>query len=420
VVALAPAGIPRLNELRVDWRMAAFALLASLLSGALAGAAAAWHALRSDLFLLLKDGGAFATPSGTQSRVRDALVVAQLALALLLATRAGLLVRSLERLAAVPVGLEPVNRVASLVYPQGPSFTPATAQLLAATTAIPGVERAALVGYLPLDTSRGWDDTLVVEGRNPTDTTPDVASVNWLSPGYLATAGIRLIKGRDLGTADGAGSAPVAVVNETFVARFLSGREPIGALFRSYDWPGTSFAVVGVIQDVRQSGPTSTSFPEFYLPQLQFARNERAYGDGAMLVVKSALPPGRVEAALRSVAAPLDSQLLLGPTQPLDHYLGGHFRQRRFQLGLAVAFASAAWGWRRSASTARWRSPWCSVAASWPSPRRSARSGGSSPRSCSHARRASRSGAFPPASSERWLFRVSWLRSFTGSANATR
>jgi len=344
VVALAPAGIPRLNELHVDWRMAAFALLASLLSGALAGAAAAWHALRSDLFLLLKDGGAFATASGTRSRVRDALVVAQLALALLLAIGAGLLVRSLERFAAVPLGLEPANLVASLVYPQGASFTPATAQLLAATQAIPGVESAALVGYLPLDASRGWDDTLIVEGRNPTDTTPDVASINWFSPGYLATAGIRLVKGRDLGTADDAHSAPVAVVNETFVARFLLGREPIGALFRSYDWPGISFAVVGVIQDVRQWGPASTSLPEVYLPQLRFARNEPAYGDGAMLVVKSALPPGRVEAALRSVAAPLDSQLLLGATQPLDHYLGGHFRQRRFQLGLAVAFASAALG----------------------------------------------------------------------------
>src|SRR5256885_15207602 len=91
VVALAPAGIPRVNELHVDWRMAAFALLASLLSGAVAGAASAWHALRSDLFLLLKEGGAFATPSGTRSRVRDGLVVAQLALALLLATGAGLL-----------------------------------------------------------------------------------------------------------------------------------------------------------------------------------------------------------------------------------------------------------------------------------------------------------------------------------------
>src|SRR5216684_4341536 len=100
VVALAPAGIPRLNEVQVDWRMAAFALLASLISGALSGAASAWHALRSDLFLLLKEGGAGATPSGARSRVRDGLVVAQIGLALLLATGAGLLLRSLQRLSA--------------------------------------------------------------------------------------------------------------------------------------------------------------------------------------------------------------------------------------------------------------------------------------------------------------------------------
>ncbi len=199
------------------------------------------------------------------------------------------------------------------------------------------------MGYLPFD-RRGWDDTVGVEGRSTSPTTPDVAGINWFSPGYLATAGVRLVRGRDLDTADGAHSAPVAVINETFVARFLSGREPIGALFTSSDWPGTSFAVVGVVQDVRQWGPAYTSIPEVYLPQLQFARNERAYEEGAMLVVKSRLPPGRVEAALRAAAAPLDSQLLLGPTQPLDHYLGWHFQQRRFQLGLAVAFASAALG----------------------------------------------------------------------------
>ena len=343
VVALAPAGIPRLNEVQVDWRMAAFALLASLISGALSGAASAWHALRSDLFQLLKEGGAGATPSGARSRVRDGLVVAQLGLALLLATGAGLLLRSLQRLSAVPLGVEPTNLLASFVYPQGLSFTPATVQLLAAAKAIPGVEDTALVGYLPFD-RRGWDDTVGVEGRSTSPTTPDVAGINWFSPGYLATAGVRLVRGRDLDTADGAHSAPVAVINETFVARFLSGREPIGALFTSSDWPGTSFAVVGVVQDVRQWGPAYTSIPEVYLPQLQFARNERAYEEGAMLVVKSRLPPGRVEAALRAAAAPLDSQLLLGPTQPLDHYLGWHFQQRRFQLGLAVAFASAALG----------------------------------------------------------------------------
>jgi predicted permease len=343
VVALVPAGIPRLNELHVDWRMAAFALLASCISGAFAGAAAAWHALRSDLFLLLKDGGSGATPSGTRSRVRDGLVVAQLALALLLATGAGLLVRSLGRLAAVPLGVEPTNLLATFVYPQGASFTPAMAQLPAAAKAIPGVEDAALVGYLPFD-RRSWDDTVGVEGRTTSPTTPDVAGINWFSPGYLATAGIRLVKGRSLETADGAHSAPVAVVNETFVARFLSGREPIGARFTSYDWPGMSFAIVGVAQDVRQWGPAESSIPEVYLPQLQFARNEPVYAEGAMLVVKSPLPPGRVEAALRAAAKPLDTHLLLGPTRPVDHYLGSYFEQRRFQLGLALAFAAAALG----------------------------------------------------------------------------
>src|SRR6266446_3006624 len=157
LIALAPIGIPRLNELHVDWRMAAFALLASLISGALAGAGSAWLAFRSDLFLLLKEGGAGATPSATRSRLRDGLVVAQLALALLLATGAGLIVRSMQRFSAVPLGLEPKNLMASFVYPQGASFTDATAKLLAAAEAIPGGQNAALVGYLPLDASRnGW------------------------------------------------------------------------------------------------------------------------------------------------------------------------------------------------------------------------------------------------------------------------
>jgi len=344
VIALAPAGIPRLNELHVDWRMAAFALLTSSLSGALAGAASAWQALRSDLFLLLKEGGTGATPSGSRPRARDGLVVAQLALALLLATGAGLLLRSLERLSAVPLGLEPRNLLASLVYPRGASSDAAMAQLLAEAKAIPGVQNAALVAYLPFD-RRGWDDTVGVEGRSTPPTEPDVASINWFSPGYLATAGMRLVRGRDLGTADGAQSAPVAVVNETFVSRYLAGREPIRALFKLYDWgAGTSFAVVGVVQDVRQWGPAYAPLPEVYLPQLQFARNQLPPRDGAMLVLRSGLPPGRVEAALRAAAAPLSSQIRLGPTRPVDDYLGSFFQQRRFQLGLAIAFATAALG----------------------------------------------------------------------------
>ena len=344
LVALAPVGIPRLHELRVDWRMAAFALVASLVSGAIAGAVSAWHALSSELFLLLKDGGGGATPGRSRSRVRDALVVAQLAIALLLATGAGLLLRSLQRFSAVPLGLEPRNVLASFVYAQGAPSPGAAEQLLAAAQVIPGIESAALVGSLPFESGRGWGDSVTVEGRNPTDTNPDYASLNWYTPGYLATAGIRLLKGRDLATADDARSAPVAVVNEAFVARYLSGREPIGALFKSYDWPDTTFTVVGVVQDVRQWGPAHPSVPEVYLRHLRFARNERAYGLGAMVVMKSRLPPGQIEAALRAAAAPLGSRIRLGAVKPLDDYLGWFFRERRFQLDLAMAFAAAALG----------------------------------------------------------------------------
>jgi predicted permease len=344
VAALAPAGIPRLHELRVEWRMAAFALAASLVSGALAGSGTAWHALRSDLFQLLKEGGVGTTPGSTRSRIRDGLVAAQLALAVVLATGAGLLLRSFERFTAVPLGIEPKNLLASFVSAEGASPTDAMLELLARANAIPGVQSAALVGYLPLEPGRGWEDSVVVEGRNPTGTAPDVASINWFSPGYLATAGIRLIKGRDLSSMDDAHSAPGALVNETFVARYLAGREPIGALFSSYDWPRTSFTIVGVVQDVRQWGPAYSALPEVYLPQTVFARNRNAYRQGAALVVRTELPAGRLEPALRTAAAPFRSQLLLGSTRSLDDYLGWHFRQRRFQLNLALGFALAALG----------------------------------------------------------------------------
>jgi putative ABC transport system permease protein len=196
--------LPRLNELHVDLSTAAFALAASLVSGALAGLASAAQAMRPDLFLLLKDGGTGATAGAARSRLRDGLVVAQLAIALLLVTATGLLVRSMQRFSAVPLGVEPQNMSATFVYAQGPGLDAAAARLLEAARSLPGVEHAALVGVLPFETGRGWSDTLHLEGRQPTATAWDVISVNWFTPGYLATAGTRLLEGRDFSPADGA------------------------------------------------------------------------------------------------------------------------------------------------------------------------------------------------------------------------
>lgn len=341
VILFAPEGIPRLRELQVDLRMALFACAAAVCAGVLSGAVSAWHSLRSGLFGMLRDGGASATPGAQKSRLRDGLIVIQLAMTLLLAVGAGLLVRSMERLLSVPLGVEPRNVLATFVYTQrSSSLDTATDQLLASARGIPGVEAAALVGYLPFE-NRGWDDAVRVEGRKTSDTAPDVASLNWLTPGYLNAIGIHLLKGRDFMITDTARSTPVGIINQAFVNRYLAGREPIGAVVAPGDWTPTSFIVVGVIQDVRQWGPAAEPLPELYLPQQQFSKNEEAYQSGAMLVIKSHIGKEQLSAALRASVSPLSSQIQLGETQFLDDYLGGHFRQRRFQLDLAVAFAVA-------------------------------------------------------------------------------
>jgi putative ABC transport system permease protein len=320
--------------------MVAFGFVTAFTCGVLAGGASAWHALRPDTFPLLKDGGSTATAGRVGSRSRDALIVAQIAIGLLLAVGAGLLVRSLQRFSQVPVGFEPKSLSAMIVYPREKASKEFAQDLLAAARAIPGVKRAALVGYLPLDLDRSRDDTAIIAGRLAPPTDPDLASVNWFSPGYLQTAGMRLEKGRDLNSAD----ASAAVVNETFVNRYLAGRDPIGVSFSMVDWPGATFAVGGVVADVRQWGPAYPPLPEVYLPQAVFARNQEAANDGAVLLLQSSLPQGVLDAALRKTAAQFDGRFLFGPLRPLDDYLAGHLRQRKLQLGLALTFATVALG----------------------------------------------------------------------------
>jgi hypothetical protein len=151
---------------------------------------------------------------------------------------------------------------------------------------------------------------------------------------------MRLVRGRELTEADQ--QAPVALINETCFNRFLAGRDPLGASFSIWDWPGISFTVVGVVGDTRQWGPEYPPLPEVYLPQRPFSRNAAAANEGATLMLKTRLPQGELERALRKAAMPFDGDLLVGPVRTLDDYLAGYLRLRRLELDLALAFAAAA------------------------------------------------------------------------------
>lgn len=281
LAALAPVDLlPRIKEVRVDWRVAAFALIAALAAGALSGVVSAWQAQRGDVFGLLKDGGAN-TAGTARSRIRDALVVAQLAVALVLAAGTGLLVRSMERLAAVPLGMDPKHLSGTFVYAQGEASPAAAAQLLDAARKTAGVEDASLVGVLPFEPGvRSWGETVDIVGRTHSDGVWDVVLPNWFTKGYLAMAGTRLLKGRDLADTDTATSTPVALVNQTFVDRFLAGRDPIGVNFGMTGWK-VKFTVAGVVQDVHQWGPGEAVAPQVYLPHAQFALAPQNYQQGS-------------------------------------------------------------------------------------------------------------------------------------------
>jgi putative ABC transport system permease protein len=338
----APRGLlPRVHLLRLDWRVAAFAMGASLGAGLLAGAVSAWQAQSVNLFGLLKDGGIGSTTGAGRSRLRDALVVAQLAVALVLASGAGLLVRSMERLAAIPLGIDPKDLSATFVFPRTTS-SPATAlQLLEAARNTPGVEAAALVGAPPIASSGGWGETVEVAGRVHPAGVWDTVGPNWSTPGAFALMGTRILRGRDFAVTDTEKSGLLALVTQTFVDRYLSGRDPLGVTFQMTGWNRT-FTIAGVLEDIHQWGPDQPVYPGVYLPQAQFALNADSYQEGFMVVTKSHRPQAQIEASLRAAAAGLGSQFLLGTTTSLDEYLSLRTRQRHFYLDLAVALAGSA------------------------------------------------------------------------------
>jgi putative ABC transport system permease protein len=274
--SFAPADIPRLDEVTIDGRVLGFTFLASLITVLLFGLAPALQAVRPDLVESLKEGGkGSAGVRGT--RVRGLLVAAEVALALVLLVGAGLMIRSFLHLQSTDLGFQPERLLTMRVNlygekrPEPPQWGAFFQELTARTQALPGVEGAAVVLLRPLSGPIGWDYDFVVEGQtveerkgNPT------ANHERVSPGYFATLGIPLRRGRDFTWSDAAGAPRVAVVNESTARRFWPDQDPIGKRLRwgrgeaETPW----ITIVGVVGDVRYRDVQSVR-PDIYVPFLQ-------------------------------------------------------------------------------------------------------------------------------------------------------
>ena len=339
LVSLAPQDLPRLDEVRLDGAVMGFALAATMAAGLLAGLLPALQVTQPQLMEVLKQGSGGSMAGG---RSRSALVVAEVALAFVLAAGAGLMIRTLSGLLEVPSGLAAANRVliADLDLPRAQypdeRIAAFTRQLLQRVGTLPGVRGGALMTSVPLDPRARAEFGFLLDGGDalPPGQSPKAEMV-WATPGYLEAMGIPLLKGRDLRWADVKSAPHVVLVNEAFVQRYLPQGDPLGRRIAELLGPGNDpWEVAGVIGDVRTKGLDRAPTPLMVVPLLQ-------YPVASLRVAARAASgdPMQLLPSLRAEVLSLDKDLALSNPQPLSRVVTESVGERRFQMTLLSLFA---------------------------------------------------------------------------------
>ena len=338
LLSLAPPDMPRLEEVHIDAAVLAFALLAAMGAGLLAGLAPALQLTSPQLMGVLKNGS-----GGTgRWRARTALVVVETALAFVLAAGAGLMIRTLSGLLEVPSGLAAPERVLVADLDLPPSRYPperifALAQnLMERLQTEPGTRSAALMTSVPLDARARSEYGFTLEGGEPYPPGQfPRAEILWATPGYLATIGIPLVSGRDLAWSDVKAAPHVVLVNEAFVRRLIPKGEPLGRRINQILGPGNDpWTIAGVIGDVHTKGLDRAPAPLIVVPLMQYTV------PGLRVAMRAASgEPMSLLAALRADVAALDPDLPLSAVRPLAQIVNESVNEQRFQMTLLSIFA---------------------------------------------------------------------------------
>ena len=337
LVAVAPRSAPRLNEITLDRTVFAFAAALAIVTGVLFGLVPALHFSRGDASNSLKQGsrGTAATAGG---RLRQGLIAAEVALALMLSTGAGLLVQTFVHLQAADLGFEPDNVISGFVNPPRAAGYDTAAkhlafydQVYAKAQALPGVDHVALASVLPL--SGDSDSDFRIEGR-PEPTAQSETPVSWyrlVSASYFDTMGIAIVRGRQFEPRE---AAPSVIVNETFQRTYFAGEDPIGRRVRfNRDAPWST--IVGIAHDVKVRGARETTRVETYVPYWQMTEP----GMNVLLKMKGAGNPAQLIGPLRHAVASIDRNVPVSGVVTLAELVGDSIENPRFFATLAFIFA---------------------------------------------------------------------------------
>ena len=345
ITKLLPEDFPRLNEIGMDWRVFGFTLGVSLLTGVFFGFAPALHISRVDVQDAMRDSSRGTAGSARHTRLRHALIVAEVALSVVLLTGAGLLFRSFVRLQAVDAGFTPQQVLTAKLSPAGPKFQTGQdyanfyEQVLERTRAIPGVENAGVINTLPL--AKGPTMGFRVEGR-PIVPVDKWQSLNFrsVSPDYFRTMSIPVLQGRAFSPQDDTNAPGRVMINQALAQRDFPNEDPVGKriTFRNPtpdvepDW----FEIVGVTANVR-----SLELREEAPPELYFTSKQNSFQHMA-IVVRSTVEPQSLAPALRQAVAEVDRAVPVSEVKTMEHIVSQSVTQPRFNLFLLGLFSGIA------------------------------------------------------------------------------
>jgi predicted permease len=340
-----PDTLPRLNEIRLESRVLVFTFLVSLLSGIVFGLAPAWRASQVDLNDVLKEGGRGAVGQGAfgkgHHKIRDLMVIAEIALSLILLIGAGLLLRTYQRIQAANPGFD-VHNVLSLRLSlpadkyKGVAVANFYKQLGERIKALPGVEAAGIAYSLPMSSvALAWGP-VTIEGYVPKNSADFVmANQRFVSPGYFRALGVPLAKGRYFDDRDVKDAPETAIVNESLAQRFWPNEDPVGKRLELSD-KGPWRTVVGVVRDAKEFSvdndvPIGIYFPAGQLPIRSM-----------FLVVRASSDPASMTATITKEIQALDPELPAFDVRTMEGRLSDSLARQRFSTFLLGVFAAVA------------------------------------------------------------------------------
>ena len=340
ILAIAPHDLPRLDEIRLDWRVFAFAFAVSLITSVAFGLAPAISATKINLQKTLKSGGR-PSDGGGNPRLRQLLIVGEISIALILLVGSALLAQSFLRLLQVRPGYNPQNVISATVgfpdsYPGAKEQVPFAKRVIANLKSVPGVTDVAGTSLLPLVNFKRQNEAVVLDGALADRTRERNMNITVATPDFFSAMQIPLVAGRIFSEADASSRSSVAVISETAARSFWPGQNPLGKHLR-FNWTAKQDReVIGVVGDVKQNSLAAASEPEMYLPFYDLGYSYLTF------VARTQQNPAAFAKILADEIHKVDSTIAVYDVQTLDQLISSSIDPNRFYLQLIGGFGLAA------------------------------------------------------------------------------